>query len=112
MLPRSLGEWLGAFHIGGGRGMLWFTEIDTIIFDAAILLALFAVVSRFRIASRDPLTWFTLAITVLIGIPLVYSISNFGTLFRLREMIYIGLVMMPLAVATAFSRDEARAISS
>jgi len=106
VLPRSIGEWLGLFHIGGGRGMLFFTEIDTVIFDAALLLALFAVATSFRVAARDPLTWLTLLITLLIGIPLVYSISNFGTLFRLREMIYIGLVLTPLAVATAVSRGE------
>jgi hypothetical protein len=106
ILPRSIGEWLGVFHIGGGRGMLFFTEIDTVIFDAALLLALFAVATRFRVAVRDPLTWFTLLITLLIGIPLLYSISNFGTLFRLREMIYIGLVLTPLAVATAVSRQN------
>jgi hypothetical protein len=106
VLPSRIGEGLGIFHVGSGRGMLWFTEIDTIIFDAALLLALFSVASRFRPALRDPLTWLTLLITSLIGIPLVYAVSNFGTLFRLREMIYIGLVLTPLAVATAFSRDE------
>ncbi|HEV7485251.1 MAG TPA: hypothetical protein VGQ65_06180 [Thermoanaerobaculia bacterium] len=106
VLPRSIGERLGVFHVGGGRGMLWFTEIDTIIFDAALLLALFSVATRFRVALRDPLTWLTLLITLLIGIPLLYTITNFGTLFRLREMIYIGLVLTPLAVATAFPRDE------
>ncbi|MGA8808682.1 MAG: hypothetical protein WB973_12470 [Thermoanaerobaculia bacterium] len=106
ILPRSIGEWLGIFHIGGGRGMLFFTEIDTVIFDAALLLALFAVAGRFRVAVRDPLTWLTFLVTLLIGIPLLYSISNFGTLFRLREMIYIGLVLTPLAVATATPRIE------
>jgi hypothetical protein len=106
VLPRRIGEGLGIFHVGGGRGMLWFTEIDTVIFDAALLLALFSVASRFRLALRDPLTWLTLLITLLIGIPLVYVVSNFGTLFRLREMIYIGLVLTPLAVATALSHDS------
>jgi hypothetical protein len=106
ILPRSIGERLGIFHVGGGRGLLWFTEIDTVIFDAALLLALFSVASRFRVASRDPLTWLTVLITLLIGIPLLYAISNFGTLFRLREMIYIGLALTPLTVATAFSSGE------
>jgi hypothetical protein len=109
VLPSRIGEGLGIFHVGGGRGMMWFTEIDTIIFDAALLLALFSVAKRFRLALRDPLTWLTLLITLLIGIPLVYAVSNFGTLFRLREMIYIGLVLTPLAVATALSQDSALA---
>jgi purine-cytosine permease-like protein len=71
--------------------MLWFTEIDTVIFDAALLLAVFSIGSRLRLSLREPLTWLMLLITSLIGIPLVCVVSNFGTLFRLREMIYIGL---------------------
>jgi hypothetical protein len=106
VLPRAVGERLGVFHIGGGRGMLWFADMDTIIFDAALLLALLAIATRFRVALDDPLTWLTILITLLIGVPLAYTITNFGTLFRLREMIYIGLVLTPLAVATAYPRDE------
>jgi hypothetical protein len=104
------GERLGIFRVGGGRGMLWFTEIDTVIFDA--VLALFSAASRFRVALRDPLTWFRILITGLIGIPLIYAVSNFGTLSRLREMIYMSIVLTPLAIANAVSRDAPGSPSS
>ncbi|MEA2326121.1 MAG: hypothetical protein QOE68_1080 [Thermoanaerobaculia bacterium] len=107
VLPRTIGESLGLFHIGGGRSMLWFTELDTLVFDVILLLAIAAVVIRFRTSLRNPLTWFVLVLTVLVGAPLVYTVTNYGTLFRLREMIYLGLLFTPLAVVTA-APDRAR----
>src|SRR5207302_853474 len=48
VLPRTIGEPLGLFHIAGGRSMLWFTELDTLIFDISLLLAILSLVMRFR----------------------------------------------------------------
>jgi hypothetical protein len=101
VLPRTIGEPLGLFHIAGGRGMLWFTELDTLIFDLSLLLAIATIVIHFRTSLRNPLTWFVVLLTFLVGGPLVYSITNYGTLFRLREMIFLGLLFIPLAVATS-----------
>jgi ketosteroid isomerase-like protein len=105
MLPRSVGEALGLFHIGGGRGMLWFAEVDTVLFDLVLLCALLALIARSSASWRNPLTWLVLLITLLIAGPLIYSVSNFGTLFRLREMVYVGLLLTPLAVAARGERD-------
>lgn len=100
LLPRTLGEWLGLVRVSGGRGMLWFAEIDTLVFDAVLLIAVLALATRRAPASwRNPLTWLVLLTTVLIFAPLAYTIGNFGTLFRLREMIYVGLLLVPLAAA-------------
>lgn len=104
-LPRSVGEALGLFHIGGGRGMLWFTEVDTVLFDVVLLCALLALAVRSSAPWRNPLTWLVLLVTLLIAGPLIYSVSNFGTLFRLREMVYVGLLLTPLAVAARGERD-------
>jgi len=101
VLPRSVGERLGLFHIGGGRGMFWFTELDTLVFDLALLCAIAALSLRFRPSLRDPLAWLVVLLTLLVGVPLVYTVSNFGTLFRLREMIYVGLLLAPVAAAAA-----------
>ncbi len=100
VVPRSIGEWLGLFHIGGGRGMLWFTEIDTLFFDAVLGIALFALARRPFASLRNPLAWLVLLTGLLVGLPLVYSVTNFGTLFRLRELVYACLLVMPLAVMT------------
>ena len=99
ILPRTIGEPLGLFHIAGGRGMLWFTEIDTLFFDTALLLAVAAVAIRLRAFLRNPLAWFVIIVTVLVGGPLVYSITNYGTLFRLREMLYFLTAILPVTLA-------------
>jgi hypothetical protein len=101
VFPWRIGEWLGLFHIGGGRGLIWLTEVDTLIFDFALVCAFLALAVRSSVPWRNPLTWLVLAMTLLLAVPLAYSISNFGTLFRLREIVFLGLLLTPLAVATA-----------
>jgi hypothetical protein len=100
VIPRSLGERLGFFHIGGGRGTLWFTEVDTIVFDLILVYCLFLIISRAATALGNPLICTIVLATIMIGVPLVYSVANFGTLFRLREMIYLGMALTPIALAT------------
>lgn len=100
-LPRVVGERLGLFHVGGGRGMFWFVELDTLVFDAVLIFAITALVLQFSSSLRNPLAWFIVLLTLLAGIPLVYTITNFGTLFRLREMIFLGVLLAPLAAATS-----------
>jgi ketosteroid isomerase-like protein len=100
VVPLGLGERLGLFDIGGGRGLLWFAELDTLIFDLALILALRGVFgARAALAWRNPLTWLVLLTMLIVLVPLVYSVSNFGTLFRLREMIYLGLLLIPFGAA-------------
>lgn len=99
VVPRSLGERLGLFDISGGRGMLWFTEIDTLIFDLALFFAVWAVAASGAASWRRPLLWLVLLTTLIVAAPLAYSVSNFGTLFRLREMIYLGLLLLPITAA-------------
>lgn len=101
VLPRAVGERLGLFHVGGGRGMFWFTELDTLVFDAVLLFAIAILLLHFSASLRNPLAWLVVLLTLLAGIPLVYTITNFGTLFRLREMIYLGVLLAPLAATTS-----------
>ena len=106
-LPRSVGERLGLFRIGGGRGMFWFVEIDTLVFDLMFLCAFTVLASRASASLRNPLVVFVALLTLLVAVPLVYTVTNFGTLFRLREMIFLGLALTPLALATASRSEEA-----
>jgi ketosteroid isomerase-like protein len=100
VVPATLGKRLGLFDVGAGRGLLWFADIDTVIFDLALVFALWALFAASAAAAwRNPVTWLILLTTFLIAPPLAYSISNFGTLFRLREMIYLGLLLIPIAAA-------------
>jgi len=99
-VPRFLGEPLGLFQIGSGRGLIWFTELDTLIFDLSLLFVLWALfVARGAKPLRNPLTWLILLTTLIVIAPLAYSVTNLGTLFRLREMLYLGLLLLPIAAA-------------
>ncbi|MDQ3282509.1 MAG: hypothetical protein M3Q69_14000, partial [Acidobacteriota bacterium] len=111
-LPRFVGETLGLFHVGGGGGKMWlFVEFDTIFFDVVILFAAVALYQALKRGGwRSPALAFTVSVTFGMTAALAYTITNFGTMFRHRAMVMIGLVMIPLIVAAELSRDrEARA---
>ena len=96
-LPRVLGQALGLVSIGGGRGLWMFAELDTLAFDAVLL---FAIVYVARTRSRiTPLFVLVLLIFLADAVPMVYAVTNFGTLFRLREMLYFLAVLVPLTLA-------------
>jgi hypothetical protein len=107
VVPRVVGEGLGLFHIGGGRGFLWLADVDTLVFDLALIVSIAVIATRFRAARRDPLVWMLAILTLLIGVPLAYSVTNFGTLFRLRETVYLGIILAPAAAIAAAARDVA-----
>jgi hypothetical protein len=107
-LPQAVSTRFGLVQIGEGRGFAWFTELDTLLFDALLLIALASIVLRFRSASyRNGVFWLILAVTILMGGALAYTVTNFGTLFRHRVMITTGLALIPLALATAPTRQTA-----
>ena len=101
VLPKTLAEALGIFRVGGGRGFWLFVEFDTLVFDAILLYALYCIATAFRTAVRTPAFWLVLAAVVLVAVPQIYTVSNFGTLFRHRTMMYIGLVLLPLTFVAA-----------
>jgi hypothetical protein len=96
-LPRIVAQALGLVDIGGGRGLWIFAELDTIAFDAVLLFAIVYIVrTRPRVT---PL--FVLVLLLFLGnaAPMIYTVTNFGTLFRLREMLYFLAVLVPLTLA-------------
>lgn len=107
LVPRAVAQRLGLFEIGGGRGFWLFVEIDTIVFDLILAVAIFYTLRSIRRSFRSPVFWHVMLMTVLIAVPLIYTVSNFGTLFRHRSMIYVGLALIPLAVASS-SEDGRR----
>ncbi|HEX9458705.1 MAG TPA: hypothetical protein VGA84_06140 [Thermoanaerobaculia bacterium] len=107
VLPHALGQWLGIVEVRGGRGLWLFVEVDTIVFDIALAFAVFSIaVAVRRRTIGAPVFWLTLFVTGAIGLALVYTVSNFGTLFRHRDMLLVGLVLLPLAAAAPAVRLE------
>lgn len=107
LLPRAIAQRLGVIEVGGGRGFWLFAEIDTIAFDLILAVAVIYTLGSIRRSFRSPVFWHVALMTVLTAVPLIYAVSNFGTLFRHRSMIYVGLVLIPLAVASS-SEDGRR----
>jgi hypothetical protein len=104
-LPRTLGQALGLIRIGGGRGFWFFVEIDTLVFDAVLLFAGIYCVRALRAGARlTPLSVFLLLVLAMTAAPMVYAVSNFGTLFRLRQMVYLLTVLLPLTLAPQSGR--------
>lgn len=96
-LPRFIAEPLGLVHVGGGRGLWLFADLDTLVFDAVLIAAAVHCVRARRRAT--PLFGFVLLVLVAVGVPMIYTVSNFGTLFRLRDMLYFLAAVLPVTLA-------------
>ena len=99
-LPRTVAQPAGLVRIGGGRGLWFFADIDTLVFDAMIVIAIAWCIRRLRAgASLSPAFVFFLLLLLITAGPLIYSVTNFGTLFRLRQLIYVLAVLLPMTLA-------------
>lgn len=108
ILPRTIAQRLGVLDVRGGRGLWLFVEIDTVVFDVVSLFCLVTIIGAIRRRElRAPVFWLILVVTVVIGGLLAYTVSNFGTLFRHREMVLLGLLLLPLAALPATSEAPA-----
>jgi len=96
-VPRAVGQGLGLITIGGGRGLWLFADLDTLVLDVIVIVAL-VLVSRQIAAGRQPqpVFWAVLSVTLMMAVSLAYQGSNFGTLFRQRGMVALGLMLLPL----------------
>lgn len=108
-IPPSIGTRAGLINVGGGRGLWLFADLDTIIFDLAIIIAL--VVSFRRRQHYGPVFWPLMAMTVALTFAIAYVSTNYGTLMRHRAMVLMCvalllLVRLPLGPAPVIDRDE------
>jgi hypothetical protein len=99
-LPRFLAQPLGLVRIGGGRGFWLFAEVDTIVFDLVMICAVVYCVHALRRGTARATPLFVLLILVF-GITagtMTYTVNNFGTLFRLRQMLYVLAAVIPITL--------------
>ena len=110
VLPHVVAERLGIVRVAGGRGLWLFAETDTIIFDAVLLLVFIELARAFRTRPAvSPVFWMILIVTFVMAGVIAYAVSNFGTLFRHRDMILLGLILLPLTVTTRADASVRRA---
>lgn len=97
-IPRTIAEAAGAISIGGGHGLWLIVDADTLLFDAVLVLALAASWRLLRRRYLSPALIAVAASCCLITGAIIYTVTNFGTLFRLREMILVECCMLPLVM--------------
>ncbi len=99
-LPRVVAESLGIIHVGGGRGLWLFAEADTIVFDLVLLYAIVHCVRSLRRGRARMTATFILCVLALVMTagPMLYTVNNFGTLFRLRLMVYFLAALLPITL--------------
>ena len=111
-LPRILGESLGLIRVGGGRGLWLFAEVDTLLFDLVLLYAIVQCARSLR-RGRAKMTAtfvFCALVFVMTAGPMLYTVNNFGTLFRLRLMVYCIAAVLPITLREVTLREEGDAV--
>ena len=111
-LPRILAESLGIIRVGGGRGLWLFAEIDTIVFDLVLLYAIVHCTRSLRRGRARMTATFVLCCVALLMTagPMLYTVNNFGTLFRLRLMVYYLAAILPITLRLHTSIDVRDAV--
>jgi hypothetical protein len=100
-MPISILQALSVVTFTGGRGMLFLTDIDTVFIDLTLAGSV-VILARTRIGrSSLPLLICGIVFAVLITVGLAYTVTNFGTLFRLRLMAIAPLWVLPALVSGA-----------
>jgi hypothetical protein len=96
-VPRAIAQPAGWIQIGGGRGLWAFADVDTVVFSVTLVGSLALIVMQHRRGFRPhPAFWGVLVLVLLIGVPLAYEGSNFGTMFRQRNMVMLEFLLLPV----------------
>lgn len=107
-VPTSIQRLAGHGVVTGGRGLLWFADIDTVLFDVVLVVGLvWSALAWRRSLLSNSVYILVVLLSVFIAVPMIYTVTNFGTLFRLRGMVLVMVALLPLAAASCFSRSRA-----
>lgn len=89
---------LGLVSVAGGAAMMALGDLDTLFFDA-VFIAVVTLSWRMYRDQRPNIAYLTYAVglVVLLCVLMGYTVTNVGTLVRLRLMVLVPLVTMPLA---------------
>ena len=99
-VPISLLKAVSLVDFEGGRGLLPVADLDTIVFDAALLFLLIALWQRrHRLGDNLPFVTFVLVLSGVTMVLLGYVVTNYGTLIRMRPMIAVPLWVVVVALS-------------
>jgi hypothetical protein len=107
-LPISAFQALTGVTLSGGRGMLRFTDLDTVVQVSATVFAVVVLWRRRRgIGDRLPLAVYALTFSATLFLALAYVVTNFGTLWRMRPLALVPLWLTLVAVSPGVSATRA-----
>lgn len=107
-IPRTVAQAVGIISVGGGRGLWLVVETDTVAFDVTLLFVTFACFQLLRGRAASPALLAVIVSCIILTTGVVYAVTNFGTLFRLRDMIFTEICLLPL-IAVQRPRESAPA---
>lgn len=101
LMPRAVTESLGLATAAGGRGLWLFAELDTLFLAGFVFVVLrLAWLGRPLRLTRTPIMGFLLTL-LLVTLPMLYVVSNFGSLLRYRMMLMLPILLIPLTIRQA-----------
>jgi hypothetical protein len=100
-IPISLLRSMSVVTFSGGRGLLFITDIDTIVIDLTLAACIFVLAKTRPHPSMIPLLAFVAVLSLFTIVVLAYVVTNFGTLFRLRLIAVVAIWLLPALVRQA-----------
>ena len=94
-VPISVLQMLSIVTFNGGRGLLFITDIDTVVLDLTVGAALYFLIGSAPPRRALPILACLVVILLLTTGVLAYVVTNFGTLFRLRLLALVPLWLLP-----------------
>jgi len=97
-VPLAVLRALGLVAVSGGSAMMALGDLDTLFFDAVFAtVVVLAWRMRRELRPNPAFLTFAVGLVVLLCVLMGYTVTNVGTLVRLRLMVLVPLVTMPLA---------------
>ena len=97
-VPLSVLRALGLVAVSGGTAMMALGDLDTLFFDAVFATVVVLIWRMHRELRPNPaFLTFAACLVLLLCALMGYTVTNVGTLVRLRLMVLVPLVTMPLA---------------
>lgn len=100
-VPISVARTFSLVDFHGGRGLLLITDLDTVVMDLMIVIALYLAFGAQPRFWRAPVMAFVLLLAATTMLTMAYVVTNFGTLFRLRLLIAVPLWLLPVFACEA-----------
>lgn len=99
LLPVSLLKTVGVVEFSGGRGLLVVTDLDSVVNLSLTICLLARLAPAAGALVRLPYVVYAGSFAVGVLLPLAYTVTNFGTLFRLRLMAFTLVWLVAIGLA-------------